>query len=295
MKKAFKRVIIFFIILTVGLVATAKTSPQSLQTALKSDDPPTVIDLRSTALFQKGHIPGAINIAHRVVDRKRLPALGRVIVYGDGLGLIDVQAAVDALNRKPGIQAEALTGGYAAWRTLIGSTTEGQGAFQASPQFISYNMLLQMRESNIVLVDLIGDDESNESNQKASIKGKAAALQKSSDAVSRLSQKLNGVSISSDPLQVVSSGSTHRSKAKATAGSDIKNQAPPLLILIDRNDGMAAAAARNLRAKGYYRFVILLGGEEMINREGRTGLRRESTILSVEQPQTISENNSSGK
>jgi hypothetical protein len=49
---------------------------------------------------------------------------------------------------------------------------------------------------------------------------------------------------------------------------------PPMLVLIDRGDGAAQAMARQLKASGHKRFVILAGGEEGLVNQGRTGRAR---------------------
>src|SRR6476660_8163071 len=66
----------------------------------------TVIDIRSTALFQRGHVPGAINVPAALVPHKTLPPLGSVVVCAEGLGRDSATAAVAALNQMPGITAE---------------------------------------------------------------------------------------------------------------------------------------------------------------------------------------------
>src|SRR2546423_200522 len=97
-----------------SLGAQAMT-PEALQRKIAAQEKITVIDIRPTAMFQRGHIPGAINVPAALVPRKNLPALGSVVVCAEGLGRDSDDAAVASLNQKPGIVAESLEGGYAAW------------------------------------------------------------------------------------------------------------------------------------------------------------------------------------
>ena len=46
---------------------------------------PAIVDTRIRDRYQQAHIPGAINIPAASLLRKPAPALGRVVVYGDGV------------------------------------------------------------------------------------------------------------------------------------------------------------------------------------------------------------------
>src|SRR4051812_28564886 len=74
-----------------------------LQAQLNGQGKLTVIDVRGPAAFASSHIPGAINVPASVCEQKNLPPLGKVIVYGTGLGADPAAAAGEALARKPGI------------------------------------------------------------------------------------------------------------------------------------------------------------------------------------------------
>jgi hypothetical protein len=56
-----------------------------------------------------------------------------------------------------------------------------------------------------------------------------------------------------------------------TAGN---SGAGPLVVLIDSADGSAEATARLLKAKGFQRYAVLVGGELAIVRKGKPGLER---------------------
>jgi rhodanese-related sulfurtransferase len=110
-----------------------------LATLLEKKVPLTLVDVRDASLFKGGHIPNAINVPARVLELKKLPPLGRVVVYGRGLGQEDMAKAVAVLNKKPGIQAEILEGGYAAWKMSLGTTTAAAGLHPDVVNVISYH------------------------------------------------------------------------------------------------------------------------------------------------------------
>src|SRR5581483_11994292 len=62
------------------------------------------------------------------------------------------------------------------------------------------------------------------------------------------------------------------------------NTATPLLVLVDNGDGSAEVMARTLKANGNKRYVVLLGGEEMIARKGKPGLQRTSGTMIIRKP-----------
>jgi hypothetical protein len=63
-------------------------------------------------------------------------------------------------------------------------------------------------------------------------------------------------------------------------GNKAASGAAPILVLIDNGDGVAQKTARELRAQGNTRVVILAGGEMTIARQGERGSQR--TGLSLE-------------
>src|SRR5690606_14749298 len=101
-----------------------------------------------------GHIPNAINIPLHALEARQLPRLGAVIVYDDGMGRGDIEKAVALLNAKPGIDAVSLTGGYAAWQTRSGVTTDKKGMQVERQPMIAYADLVATAGEGVVIYDL---------------------------------------------------------------------------------------------------------------------------------------------
>ena len=76
---------LFFVAAFAVPTASFAITAQDLKQALDANEKLTIVDIRARAQFSKVHIPGAINIPAAIVSKKRLPPLGNVIVYGDGI------------------------------------------------------------------------------------------------------------------------------------------------------------------------------------------------------------------
>ncbi len=237
-----------------GFTAGAVT-PADLSRLLSSGEAVTVIDVRPTDFFQKGHVPEAINIPASVIAQKRLPKLGKAIVYDAGLGEDLVTSAVAALNAKPGIAAQALEGGLAAWEAAGGQTTADPGITVSQLPMITYDKLKNV-SGNYVIVDL----------RQAAAPAKAAVG--ASKPQVDLATEFPGATVSRDPFAVAAP----RKAANGTMGG-----VTPLLVLVDSGDGTAQEIGRALKANGNKRFVILAGGEEIILRKGKPGLERSGS------------------
>jgi rhodanese-related sulfurtransferase len=215
----------------------------------------TIVDVRSTALFSQGHIPGAINIPAALCSGNNLPPLGKVVVCGAGLGKdAEETAAAAALALKPGLSVEVLEGGYAAWQSAQGRTTQPRGLKPEALNYISYAQLKAAKADGVVLVDLRHQPAAN-SNPAA-----AAAVQPLTD----LAQAFPGFQVSQSAF------SANPQVKSAVAGSG----PPPLLVLIDNGDGTAPEMARTLQDSGMKRYAILAGGQLILARQGRPGLQR---------------------
>jgi rhodanese-related sulfurtransferase len=243
-------------------VAIQAITPAELQKQQAAGEKITVIDLRNNEQFKNSHIPGAINVPAGIVPEKTLPPLGRVVAYDDGLGHDAVSEAVAALNRKKGIQAEALEGGFVAWEMSQAATTVAPGMEREKLSYITFDELKGAQANDLVLVDL---------RKPAPSQNKAAAADvrpNSQSAFSDLTKVFPNKRITKTPFE------TTQTRQGAQADAPAK---PPLLVLIDNGDGSAQATARTLRASGNSRVVILAGGEEIIARDGQPGLQRQGS------------------
>ena len=250
------------LIAVVSAVACCAMTPAELEQQLARGGKITAIDIRSTSLFQKGHIPGAINVPASLIPQKQLPPMGRVVVYDSGLGGDEAGAAVTALNRKKGIQAEVLEGGFASWETNQGLTTRESGLHAEELPMISYEQLKKSQGAHMVLVDL----------RKAS---KQPELQSAGGTVTN--QSLTDLHKTFPMTRGVTTSPLDLPRQRQAAGATTE---PPLLVLIDSGDGVTAREmARTLRANGLKRVVILAGGEAVLAHEGKPGLQRLGTTL----------------
>ncbi|WP_372808454.1 rhodanese-like domain-containing protein [Pontiella sp.] len=241
-------------------------TPAELQALLAEGETLTLIDVRERSLYQAGHIANAINVPLRVVGSKKLPPLGRVVVYDRGLGGNDAATAVRMLNEKAGIQAEVLEGGYAAWEANRGSTTRAAGFHREQLNYISYQDLSGFGEGDVVLVDLRTPNV--EAGGRLTRQGTTAAAA----PLSVLEDKFPGKAVVKSPFDIPAVA------ARAGGENSLKRMSEaepvPVMVLIDNGDGEAEKTARILRANGIRRVVILAGGERIVERDGAPGLQR---------------------
>jgi rhodanese-related sulfurtransferase len=261
-----------------GLAGTAfAVTPGQLQARLDAGEKITLIDLRSKAAYQTGHIPNAIHVPAVLVPQKSLPPLGAVVAYDDGVGVDTTSDAVTALNGKAGIKAEALEGGFAAWETAhADASTRGRGVQPEELPMITYDHLKTAQSADVVLVDL-------RTSGQPSVQ-KAAAKATTAQPLTDLAAEFPKARVVTSPFE---SGGGIR-KLAMKGGS----QPQPLLVLIDNGDGSAQATARTLKANGVKRFAILVGGEEMIARKGLSGSDRIGSSIVVRRPNTAGATNS---
>jgi rhodanese-related sulfurtransferase len=253
--------------------ARADITPAQLSDALARGDQITVIDIRSSALFQQGHIPEAINVPASVLSERKLPPLGRVVVCGGGLGLDTPEAAVRILNEKPGIHAEVLVGGFAGWESAGESSTRPKGFAPEALPHITVAVLEQRQNPEMMLVDLRSGTTKTEGNlQPFSVSGEPLT------DLRQTFPKVGGVrrspwDLPRQPQSVAPDrGSTEPQRSAVT----------PLLVLIDDGDGVVAQnTARALHAGGFRRVVILAGGERALSRGGQPGLQRSGGAVTA--------------
>ncbi len=259
MKIPSKRNLLTLLCLGLGTVlgSAAMLTPAQLQKRLADAEPLTVVDIRSTLAFRNGHIPGAINVPAALIPLKKLPPLGKVVVCGEGLGRDAAEAAAADLNKKPGLMAEILMGGFAGWESAQGATTKPAGMRSETLPVITYQQLKAAPKDDLVLVDL---RQSRKALQSIQTQGNPALQPPLTD----LRQKFPSVPITSSPL----------SFPRVTQSIGPSAGVPPLLVLIDNADGSAQEMARMLKANGLKRVVILAGGEAILARDGQPGLQR---------------------
>lgn len=243
-------------------------SPTQLQRELGKGAKLTIIDVRNTDVFQQAHIPGAINLPAALCSAKKLPPLGRVIVYDSGLGNNVVEGAVADLNAKPGIRAEILEGGFAAWEALKIGDTRGRGVEKQVLPMVTYQQIKTNMTDDIVLVDL----------RKSRSVAKGT---KSTDEA-----PLTDLHAAFPQARVEKSAFNIAGKKKSASGETMA----PLLVLIDTGDGSSEEMVRTLRANGVTRFVVLAGGEEIIARQGQPGSKRSGSTVPVVTPTTTTSN-----
>ncbi|HRJ07059.1 MAG TPA: rhodanese-like domain-containing protein [Prosthecobacter sp.] len=248
----------FVILSLLASSALRAATPEQLDAMLQTGEKVTIIDLRPTDEYQLSHIAGAINIPHQLVPGKRLPPLGRVVAYCDGLGSTYTAECVAALNAKPGIQAEGLEGGYAAWKTFTNVTADTRRVTPDQPKTITYEELKATRGEGVVLVD---------ARKPQTVAGKP---------------RVNLAAFRQQNLPKATSMTNPSARLRAIKGKAGEfSKAPSLFVVVDDDHQSALAAAERIRAMGYQRVVVLAGGEDIIRRDGRPGLGRQGGAAPV--------------
>ena len=245
----------FACLLLVGSLSARTVTVADLQAQFAQAAHLTVIDVRSPELFAQSHIPGAINIPASLCPYKRLPPLGSVVVYGDGLGRDPSAAAAAALAAKPGITVDILEGGFAAWQSARGLGTQGRGLKSEALNYVSYAELKAAPVKDVVLVDL-----RKPAAPTPALAGQSPAV--TPQPLTDLAQEFPGMA----------QGQLGGLRANVVAPVGLST--PSLLVLIDNGDGVAETIARRLKASGTRRYAILAGGEQVLARHGQPGLQR---------------------
>ncbi len=89
-----------------------------LKLAMDHGEAVTVIDTRSPAAFQQGHIPGAINLPHRLMSPENTALLNKatlVVTYCDGIGCNASTKGALHMARL-GFRVRELIGGLDWWK-----------------------------------------------------------------------------------------------------------------------------------------------------------------------------------
>jgi rhodanese-related sulfurtransferase len=217
----------------------------ALEHVIESNQKITIIDIRPNSLYRKNHIQNAINIPASIIDRKRLPALGRVIVYGEGIDIELLEHAVASLNSKPGIQAELLEGGFSAWAARHTVVQRQRGLDSSQTKSVTYQELLKMskRYDALVLVDLrMGEEQESLAEHFPNVRVY--------DPIDTIADDVTNVVVSSYILETIPK--TNRK----------------VLILIDDGNGFSERVSDKLHAAGTKRLAILVGGEQALRTRG---------------------------
>jgi rhodanese-related sulfurtransferase len=261
-------------------VPLAAMSPDALAGRLATASPPKVVDVRANHEFETAHIPGSINVPFEVLALRQLPPFKEVVVVVDGRGRIDPDVAAAVLQeRLRDTRVEVLDGGFAAWDDGRRPTTHRAGFSPEAFPAITYQSLVAGREPDLVLVDLRRTDQAS-----VSAPGAGTAAAREPDPIAALAKKLPGARVAGDPFAPRMEAAATRT-AVDSEGAPLAAPAasvPPLLVLIDNNDGRAQEVARKLIASGNRRFVILTGGIEAVRLEGRSLMERTGGALGVE-------------
>ena len=89
-----------------------------VKVAMESKENIVVVDARSPEAFEKGHIPGALNMPHRKMNQettKQIDKSALVVTYCDGIGCN--ASTKGALNMtKLGFKVKELMGGLDWWK-----------------------------------------------------------------------------------------------------------------------------------------------------------------------------------
>jgi rhodanese-related sulfurtransferase len=226
--KKYQMVICLFVFMVVSSVNAMTIA--ALNDKITSNQKITIIDIRSTEQYQKSHIPAAINIPARLCPYKRLPRFGQVVVYGDGLNQTILKEAVSALDRKEGIKAEPLEGGFSKWIANNYSTTVNSGMTREELPYITYpdfeNMVIS--HSDILLLDIRKHKNRNRS-------------------LTELNHRYPNIPVVYSPF--------YHNRKRLKSGNS-------LYVIIDNGDGAAEQMAHQMKSAGLKHFVILTGGDQ---------------------------------
>jgi rhodanese-related sulfurtransferase len=226
--------------LTLAFDVSALSIDDYLEQVESGEEKLTLIDVRNPALYSQSHIPNAINIPSFAIENKRLPRLGRVVVYGDGVDVSVTRKAVELLNAKPGISAEMLDGGFAAWMSGQTIMQGNQGLEMNTVNYLTFQNLEEIAASDasLVLVDMRTKKD----------RTPLRSLFVDARIINATSMADKGI------ISLIQSSSP----AKDTN----------LFVLIDDGDDSGARIANQLHAASMKRVAVLMGGEISLQTRG---------------------------
>lgn len=267
----FMKTILVVSILGAAVLCAFGITPVELNKRIQSGDNITIVDVRFNELYQKGHIPGAINIPAAICDQKRIPKAQFIVVYDDGLFESSALEAVEKLRKNNNAKIEILEGGFAAWETFVGKTTAARGVKREEVPYITYEALKKLQSSDTVIVDLREPSRQTSSSL-------AGAPTQPAPVFTDLQKEFPKAKVVKSPFDA---GVSKKSLSAA--------QYSPIFVLVDNGDGKALEVARTLKANGIYRYVVLAGGEKILERQGKSGLQRSGASFTA--PASLNKNN----
>jgi len=235
-------------------------SAQDLRALLARPGPhPVLIDVRNTAEFVQGSIPGAINIPARVLLAKKLNFSRGCVLISDGLvDKVDPSKLARDLAASGVPDVRFLHGGLAAWSEMEDApTTTGTGATIGRTNSTITYQDLQRREGDVCIVDLRPPKE------RAVPKGHHCPVNGFCKT-----RRFDYV----PSLTAFHAAHGNRSR-KTRAGSG------PLVVLVGGKDTDMQHEVKKLHVEGYRRVAVLLGGGDIIASDGRRGRKRSGGTI----------------
>ena len=252
----------------VGHLSAGKMMCQDLATSLKNPaTAPLVIDIRPTDAFRRGSIPGAINIPGSVLLEKKMNFKNGCILVSDGIADKIDPVGLTMKLREKGIAADYLFGGVAAWAEMKGTTSTlgGGAAIGRISRTLTYEDI-KNRNGGVCLVDLRSDAE------RVVPKGHECPVL--GFCGNRKFHYCKGL----PDFHKMSHGKPRA--ARAGAG--------PLVVLIAGKETDSDKVLNRLRIEGYRRVALLLGGSQIIERDGKRGKKRSGgRVIEVDEKEVL--------
>jgi len=92
-------------------------APQRVHNLVKEGSSLWIVDVRTSAAFEQGHMEGAVNIPAELIKVKNLPKSKIIVLADDSLGLRNARAGADVFVKKGHEKVFILEGGIPAWQS----------------------------------------------------------------------------------------------------------------------------------------------------------------------------------
>ncbi|GAA5482916.1 rhodanese-like domain-containing protein [Haloferula sargassicola] len=218
---------------------------------------PVLIDIRPTAQYLQGSLPGAINIPGRVLLQKNMRFAHGCVLISDGISdKVNPAELAASLGQKGVSPADYLDGGMAAWSTYSDAAANSQpgAATVRGPESITYDDLIKLT-GKTCLVDL------RTAAERVVPKGHVSPLQ----------ELCTERKFTYFPDLESFHAAFRNPAAAAGAGT------PPLVVLVGGEDTeLPETEVEKLYLEGFHRSTVLLGGADIIANEGKRGLERQA-------------------